>query len=275
MVLGAAPPEPPPADPPTPTPTPAHPPVVPPAEPPTVPPAELTPPAPPPAEPPADPPVRPAIPSVPPQSGDIDPSKPMIALTFDDGPSKYTSHVLDILEKYGARATFCVVGNIVNARQETVKRTSDLGCEVIGHSWSHRDLSKLSSEEIKKELNDTSAAIEAITGVWPRLYRPPYGAVNNTLKSVSAELGYAIIYWSVDPLDWSSRNADKIHTAIMSEAGNYAIVLSHDLYGSTADAMERVIPELISKGYQLVTVSELMYYSDKTLEAGVVYYSGK
>jgi len=107
------------------------------------------------------------------------------------------------------------------------------------------------------------------------MYRPPYGATSGTLKNVSADLGYALINWSVDPMDWDTRNADKVYNAIMADTGNCAIVLSHDLYGSTADAMERVIPELISKGYQLVTVSELMYYSGKTLEAGVVYYNGK
>ena len=217
----------------------------------------------------------PTIPVVPPQSGDIDPSKPMVALTFDDGPSRYTSQILDTLEKYGVRATFCVIGNLVDARKDTVKRAFDSGCEIIGHSWDHRDLTKLSEDEIKRELNDTSSAIEMITGVDTRLYRPPYGAVNNTLKNVSAGQGYAIIYWSVDPMDWNTRNADEVYSAIMADVRDRAIVLSHDLYGSTADAMERVIPELLSRGYQLVTVSELLYYSGKTLEAGVVYYSGK
>ncbi|MCL2507681.1 MAG: polysaccharide deacetylase family protein [Oscillospiraceae bacterium] len=228
-----------------------------------------------PTEPPAKPPTKPIVPNAPPQSGDIDPSKPMVALTFDDGPSRYTSRILDILEIYGARATFCVLGNLVNARSDTVQRAFDLGCEIIGHSWDHRDLSKLTVDEITQELNETSDAIESITGVWPKLYRPPYGAVNNTLKSVSADLGYAIVYWSVDPLDWDTRNADKVYDAIMAKTDDRAIILSHDLYGSTADAMERVIPDLISKGYQLVTVSELMHYSNITLEAGIVYYDGK
>ena len=88
-------------------------------------------------------------------------------------------------------------------------------------------------------------------------------------------MGYALINWSVDPMDWSSRDADKVYNEIMNNVNNKAIVLSHDLYGSTADAMERVIPELIAQGYQLVTVSELMYYSGKTVEAGVVYNNGK
>jgi len=199
----------------------------------------------------------------------------MIALTFDDGPSKYTSQVLNILEKYNVRVTFCVVGNLVNARKDTVKRAFNLGCEIIGHSWDHRNLSKLSAEEIKKELIDTSSVIESVTGVSPKLYRPPYGAVSSTLKKASADLGYAMINWSVDPEDWKTRNADAVYSAVMSHVKDRAIVLSHDLYGTTADAYERIIPELISKGYQLVTISELMYYSGKTLEAGVVYNSGK
>jgi len=200
----------------------------------------------------------------------------MIALTFDDGPSKYTTQVLDILEKYNARATFCVVGNLVNARKDTVKRAFDLDCEIIGHSWDHRDLSKLTVEEIESQLNDTSAVIETVTGdVSPKLFRPPYGAVSSTLKNASAQLGYAMINWSVDPEDWRTRNADAIYSEVMSNLSSKAIVLSHDLYGATADAYERIIPELVSMGYQLVTVSELMYYSGKTLEAGVVYYSGR
>ena len=222
-----------------------------------------------------EPPWGPVLPNIPPQSGDVDPSKPMVALTFDDGPSQYTPRILDLLERYGARATFCVVGTYVNARRDTVKRAYDLGCEVIGHSWDHRDLSKLSPEEITKELGDTSAVIESATGVAPKLYRPPYGAVNDTLKRVSGELGYALIYWSVDPKDWKTRNADAVYSAVMGHVSDRAIVLSHDLYATTAEAYERILPEMLSKGYQLVTVSELLYYSGKTLEAGSVYYSGK
>ena len=232
-------------------------------------------PSPSPQESPPESPPDPATPNAPPQRGDIDPSGLMVALTFDDGPSKYTAQILSILEKYNVRATFCVVGNLVNARKDTVKRASDLGCEIIGHSWDHRNLSKLSADEIRKEILDTNAVIESVTGVATRMFRPPYGAVSSTMKSVSAELGYAMINWSVDPLDWQTRNAEKVYNAIMADTGNRAIVLSHDLYGTTADAMERVIPELISRGYQLVTVSELMYYSNKTLEAGVIYHNGR
>ncbi|MDR1116919.1 MAG: polysaccharide deacetylase family protein [Oscillospiraceae bacterium] len=211
----------------------------------------------------------------PPQNGNIDPSKPMVALTFDDGPSKYTAHVLDLLEQYNCRATFFVVGNIVSNRSEVVARAYDMGCEIGGHSWSHRNLSKLSEDDIRQELNDTSNAIEAATGVQPKFFRPPYGAVNKSVKSVSADLGQAIINWSVDTLDWKTKNSGAVYNAIMKDTTNKAIILLHDLHKTTAEAMDRVIPALLEKGYQLVTVSELMEYSDKTMQAGVVYNSGK
>jgi len=216
-------------------------------------------------------------PIMPPMSasrGDVDPSKPMIALTFDDGPSKYTPYILDLLERYGGRATFFVVGNLVEAKRDTVQRTVDLGNEVLGHSWDHRDLTKLSGSEIRTQLLNTNRVIEDITGTPTQFFRPPYGAVNDALKNVSRELGFGIINWSVDTLDWKNRNADVVYNAVMDNAANRAIVLTHDLHGTTADAMERVIPGLISRGYQLVTVSELLYYSGIAFEAGTVYRSG-
>jgi len=205
----------------------------------------------------------------------IDPSKPMVALTFDDGPSKYTTKILDLLEKYDAHATFCVIGNLAKGRKDTILREVDLGCEVIGHSWDHRDLTKLSASQVKTQILDTNKVIESITGITPTLYRPPYGAVNNTMKQVSKDLGFSLINWSVDTLDWKSRNADAVYNAVMKDTKDRSIILCHDLYGSTADAMERVIPKLISQGYQLVTVSELIEYSGGSFEAGKVYYSGK
>jgi peptidoglycan/xylan/chitin deacetylase (PgdA/CDA1 family) len=205
----------------------------------------------------------------------MDPGKPMVALTFDDGPSKHTARILDLLERYNARATFCTVGNLLGSRRDTVARAAALGCEVIGHSWDHKNLTKLTDAEIKKQLLDTSAAIEAITGVKTRLYRPPYGAVSDKVRNVSRELGFAIINWSVDPLDWKTRDADAVYNAIMRDVADRAIVLSHDSYATTAAAMERVIPELISQGYQLVTVSELLSDAHDSLTPGQVYRNGR
>jgi len=213
-------------------------------------------------------------PEVPVIRPDIDPSRPMVALTFDDGPSKHTARILDLLEKHGGRATFFVVGNLVEPRRDTIERAHELGFEILGHSWDHSDLTKLSADAIKKQLLSTADIIEDITGVRPHSFRPPYGAVNDTVKKVSRDLGFGIINWSVDTLDWKHRNADYIYNVIMKDARDRTIILNHDLYVTTADAMERVIPELISRGYQLVTISELLYFSNMEIEPGKVIYRG-
>jgi peptidoglycan/xylan/chitin deacetylase (PgdA/CDA1 family) len=222
----------------------------------------------------SDPPDPSALPSadVPIQSGNIDPNRPMVALTFDDGPSKYTSHILDILEQYGVRATFFVVGNLVNSNKNTVLRAMELGCEVAGHSWDHKNLTKLNDDELRQQITDTSNTIKALTDVALPFFRPPYGAVNERMQSVARELGVAMINWTVDPLDWKIRDADIVCDSIMRDVRDGYIILSHDMYRSTAEAMERVIPELIRQGYQLVTVSELLHHAHGgTLEAGRVY----
>jgi peptidoglycan/xylan/chitin deacetylase (PgdA/CDA1 family) len=209
-----------------------------------------------------------------PQSGDIDPSKPMIALTFDDGPSRFTSQILDLLERHGARATFFVVGNRVESNREIIARAAELGNEIGGHSWNHRNLTELDEDEIKMQLLNTSAVIESVTGINPQIFRPPFGTVNDTLQSVSQTLNFAIIKWSLDTLDWRIRDSEAVYNAVMDNATDRAIVLAHDLYGTTADAMEYIVPALISMGFQLVTVSELMYHSGVAVEAGKVYRCG-
>jgi peptidoglycan/xylan/chitin deacetylase (PgdA/CDA1 family) len=227
------------------------------------------------AEPPSDIPPEPETPSIPPPGRTIDPLKPMLALTFDDGPSKYTNQLLDMVEKYDARVTFCVVGNAIGHRSDVVARAYNMGNEIIGHTWDHLNLTKLTTDQIRDEILSTNKAIEAAAGAAPKLFRPPYGAVNADVKNISAELGYSMIYWSVDTLDWKTKNANAVYNAIMKDAKDRAIILCHDLHGTTVEAMERVIPALIEQGYQLVTVSELMEYSNIEFEPGEVYYKGK
>jgi peptidoglycan/xylan/chitin deacetylase (PgdA/CDA1 family) len=196
------------------------------------------------------------------------------ALTFDDGPSPCTELILDTLEKHNAKATFFVVGNLAGTGKSTIKRAFDMGCEIAGHSWTHRNLPTLTPTEIELELSDTTAAITAITGVCPKVFRPPYGAVSDTLKNACSKAGLPIINWSVDPLDWEHKNAEIIYDKIMENLHNRAIILSHDIYASTAEAMTRVIPELIRRGYRLVTVSELFCCAGITPQAGAVYDNG-
>jgi peptidoglycan/xylan/chitin deacetylase (PgdA/CDA1 family) len=211
---------------------------------------------------------------VPPQGNTIDPSLPMIAISFDDGPGIYTTEFLDLLEQYNVRATFFVVGNLVNTHREALERADALGCEVVGHSWDHKKLAKMSEENVRKQLESTQDAIEAVTGKSIPIFRPPYGEVSGIMKNVAEEMGFAIINWNIDPEDWKYHDADIIYDSVMAHAKDRAIILSHELYKTTLEAYARLIPDLLSLGYQIVTVSELLYYTHGQLVPGEVYYSG-
>ena len=201
-----------------------------------------------------------------------DPSKPMVALTFDDGPSVYTNDILDQLEKYNAHATFFVVGNRVSSYASTIKRAHDLGCEIGNHSWSHPQLSAISVKEMQNEISKTDEAIKKITGETPALLRPPYGAVDADVKAYA---GKPLIHWSIDTLDWEHRTSSKTISSVLNNVRDGSIVLMHDIYGPTRDAAVSLIPTLISRGYQLVTVSEMAAYRGVTLQNGTIYYSIK
>ena len=200
-----------------------------------------------------------------------DPNKPMIALTFDDGPSKHTDRLLDIFAAHGGKGTFFVVGNLIENRSDTVERIVLEGHQVAGHSWDHRQLIKLGEEEVTHQIMATRAKIYETTGADATVLRPPYGSVNEEIKNVCVQLGVTIVNWSMDTLDWKYKDADKIYNTIINEVKDGDIILCHDLHGTTVDAMERVIPALIEQGYQLVTVSELLSYGDKEITAGNVY----
>ncbi len=204
----------------------------------------------------------------------IDPDKPMVALTFDDGPSIHTPRLLNIFKKHGGKGTFFVVGNLLEKNKATAKRIVNEGHEIASHGWSHADLSKLSLEKTQEDLLKTHNKIFEITGAEPRIVRPPYGAYNNTVKYASYVCKESIVTWSVDTLDWKTRNADAVYKSVMNSAYDGAIILCHDLHGTTVDAMERVIPDLIEKGYQLVTVSQMLALRKDEVVAGQVYYRG-
>jgi len=207
----------------------------------------------------------------------VDPSRPMIALTFDDGPTLDTVQILDILEQYNSAATFFVVGQRVHEWSEVIQRIYDNGSEAVGHSWNHPSLTELSKEEIAWQLAKTHYAIEEVleTSV-PKIFRPPFSAQNETVRRVARDLGFSIIDWSVDTEDWRIRDAEIIAHRVLDFVQDGDIVVMHDLgVPETATAMEIVIPELIYRGYQLVTVSELFYYREVELLPGKVYDSAR
>lgn len=203
----------------------------------------------------------------------IDPSKPMIAFTFDDGPyTKVDSRILNVLENYGGRATFFVVGSRVGDYKETLKRIYDSGSEIGNHTYSHKNLQKLDAGSIVSQVEATNDAVEAIIGQRPKLVRVPYGAYRG---QVSDAVRYPMIQWNVDTRDWESKNKDAVLNSILSNAKDGNIILMHDLYPSTAEAFEEAIPLLIERGFQLVTVSELYASKGISLDAGNVYFNVK
>ena len=183
----------------------------------------------------------------------------VIALTFDDGPSKkLTPQLLDTLKRYGAHCTFFVVGQNAAEHPEILQRAVAEGHEIADHSWSHPSLSKLSVSGINSQLDRTDAAIEKAIGHKPVLVRPPYGATNSTVRRILAERGQTDILWSVDPLDWKYRNADRVERELVKGAAPGAILLSHDIHPTTVAAIPAVLARLTEQGYRFVTVSELL-----------------
>ena len=196
------------------------------------------------------------IPAEPVVSHGIDPSRPMIALTFDDGPkTSVTSRILDSLQANGGRATFFMLGSNVNANAGVIKRMVDQGCEVANHTHDHKYLTKIGAEGIVSQVGSTNQKIQAVCGVSPVLMRPPGGYIDGASLNVLGSMGMPAIMWSID-----TRNAQRTIDTVLSQVKDGDIILMHDIYSTTADAAVVLIPELTARGYQLVTVSELAAY---------------
>lgn len=201
----------------------------------------------------------------------IDPSRPMVALTFDDGPSTpVTSRILDSLEANGGRATFFMVGNRVPGTKAVVQRMTALNCEVANHTYEHKYLTKIGDSGIRSQVGLTNQKIAEACGVTPTLVRPPGGYYDKASLSTLGSMGMSAIMWDIDTLDWKTRNAQNTINVVLNQVKDGDIVLMHDIYSTSADAAVVIIPELVKRGYQLVTVSELAQYRGG-LKAGGVY----
>ena len=195
----------------------------------------------------------------------------LVCFTFDDGPyAPVTNKILDSLEKYNGRATFFVVGDRADTYSDEIIRASKMGCEIGTHTYSHVNLNSLSVPEMQEEIKKSCDAISKYTGKNIKVLRPPEGAANDTVK---ANVGMPMVLWSVDSRDWDYRNADKDYKTVMDNVFDGSIVLMHDLYPATADAVARLIPELAKQGYKFVTFSELMKIRGVDVEPGEKYFS--
>jgi len=201
----------------------------------------------------------------------LDQSKPMIALTYDDAPTVHMNYILDILQRYNAKATFYVNGFNISSERNAVLRAFNMGCEIGNHTWSHPYLTSLSVNEIRNEIVTMSNAVQSITGVVPATLRPGYGALNSNVTSVAAELGLPIILWTLAGERSGGWDVDPVANRVINNVKHGDIVLLHDGYPAIGPATERIISELSSRGFQFVTVSELLYYQNISLAPGQVY----
>ncbi|HSX29359.1 MAG TPA: polysaccharide deacetylase family protein [Candidatus Saccharimonadales bacterium] len=193
--------------------------------------------------------------------------KPCLALTFDDGPDPtHTPLVLDILANHHATATFFVVGVHVPGNGALLKRMHDAGHEIGNHSWGHLDMTTLAPQQIRQQIYDTQAAIAAAGVPVPHLFRPPYGAVNDVVRS---SVPLTIVQWNIDPEDWANRKqAQQIIEHIDLHAKPGGVVIMHDTQARTVQALDILLTDL-EKTYQFITVSDLLHLAPG--QSGVYY----
>ena len=182
----------------------------------------------------------------------------VIALTFDDGPGPYTAHLLDILDQYGAKATFFLIGSKVSGQASVVRSIHARGHQLGNHSWSHPELPKLSVDQIAGEIDRTNDAIRQATGVKPSILRPPYGAANGVVLEQLRARGMSSILWSVDTRDWADRNSQIVCSRAVAGAHPGAVILMHDIHQTSVNAVPCILSALKQQGYSFVTVQGLI-----------------
>ena len=179
-----------------------------------------------------------------------------IALTFDDGPHPYyTDLLLDGLAERGVKATFFLLGENIEGREDVIRRMSEEGHLIGNHTFYHVDIHSLSMEEACAEIRDTSEAIRAITGQQVEYVRPPYGNWN---KELECQVMMIPVFWTLDTLDWKVKNTDRIVREVLEDVEENDVILMHDSYRTTVEAALRIVDELQKKGYEFVTADELI-----------------
>ena len=202
----------------------------------------------------------------------FDPNAKLVALTYDDGPSSsVTNSILDLLEGYGGKATFFVVGENIELNNDALTRAAAMGCEIGTHTYSHIDLPTTDEAEIREEITLTDELVKKYTGHPTYIARAPGGEIDDVSGAI---VNKPFFYWSIDTRDWESKDPDSVIDIVKSNVEDGDIILMHDVYDTTYTASAEIIPWLISEGYQLVTLSELLAHNNVKAQPGVTYYDG-
>lgn len=200
----------------------------------------------------------------------VDTDESKIALSFDAAwGNEYTETILDILDEQEVKATFFVTGQWLHDYPESVLDVFDRGHEIANHSLSHKEMSKMSEEEIEKDIMGIHKELKDLTGYEPTLFRPPYGDYDNEVILTAKKCGYTTVQWSVDSLDWKNYGVSNIIDTVTThkQMENGAIILMHNGAKYTPEALEEVIIRLKEKGFSFVTVGELIYTKDYEIDA--------
>lgn len=192
----------------------------------------------------------------------------VVAFTFDDGPSDYTLDIVNALLLNDSKATFFELGNRMKYNQNITREIYNLGMEVASHTYSHKNLVSLDINGLESEINSTNIIFNEITGGTISLVRPPYGEYNNLVRK---EINKPIILWNVDTQDWLHKDEERIYKHILNNISDGSIILMHDIYPSTLEAVKMVLPVLKEMGYKVTTVSELAKEKGYTLNENIVY----
>ncbi len=198
--------------------------------------------------------------------------QPVVAMTFDDGPHpSLTPKLLDILKERNIKCTFFLIGQNVKAYPQIVRRILAEGHEIGAHTYTHCSLTSRSDAQIRSELQRSEEVLMAAANYRPQLVRPPYGAINTRIKQLMfTEFGYSTIMWSVDPQDWRRPGVSVVTSRLVNGAHPGAIMLAHDIHPPTIQAMPGMFDQMLAKGYQFVTVSQLMNMEKASMPVGVV-----
>ena len=181
-----------------------------------------------------------------------------VALTFDDGPVAETTELLTVLRAKKVKATFFVLGRQVVREPAVIRQIVADGHVVGNHSWDHPLLTRLSLAKVRAQLVRTNRAIVAAGAPAPVVFRPPYGGTNRAILRIAGAQGMTQVLWDVDPLDWRDRNSAVVASRVVAATRNGSIVLSHDIHPTTRAAYARIIDRLRARGFQFVTVPELL-----------------
>ena len=201
----------------------------------------------------------------------VDAAPKLLAFTFDDGPHRgSTDRLLDGLRERNAKGTFFLVGEEIDEARDIVERMREDGHQIGNHTWSHKRLDEISTDEAAQEIGKTDALLKSVAGDAEYWLRPPYGFLRDGAEK---SLGVPVVKWSLDPRDWESRDADKVVQAVMEAVKPGDIVLLHDIYPTSVEAALRLMDALAADGYQFVTVEELLRQSGVAPLPGVAYRS--